>query len=358
MQSLILSTLLLMTGANAGTGHAPRSLTITGPGMQQASFEVYQLDLFYDMTNEPDSDWGEVKVTYTGQSQLMYLNVMIDGRWEIENIPMLSREGPGHTMSTTYFVDLHVVPGTVVQQVDLRADITFVPLSGPPTVGGPLVCGDECNNVKKGIQGGDLDKAGPGQGQKAGGATPVGDPAKHEGFPNQEAGENECVPTAVSNSLQFLKKKHNLTIPDNRITIQALKAKRATGWGPGGCPKTWWKTKKDYAAELGIETTRLNVNPDNVAAVHAKIKEGCDVEMDVKNVIGNQGHCVAIVGSQLMSDGTYVFEIAHDTWQGKAGGTKVESITVKPSSSTIQAGPPWAVGRKIEHFIVECPKKK
>lgn len=57
--------------------------------------------------------------------------------------------------------------------------------------------------------------------------------ASNFGVPNQEVGNNECVPGAISNSLKFLQMQ-GLKLPDDKISIDAIKP--ATGWTPAGAP--------------------------------------------------------------------------------------------------------------------------
>jgi hypothetical protein len=46
----------------------------------------------------------------------------------------------------------------------------------------------------------------------------------------------------------------------------------------------------------------------------------------------------------------YSFDVAHDTQQGTAGGTKTESIPYDKSKGKLTGGSPWARGQKVQQF--------
>jgi hypothetical protein len=362
MNATILATLMigmtLPASSPATTGpsvltNSTAAIFMPSPAMMGANLEFFQLNLEYDLTHEPYSDWGKMALTYVGYGQVMYLNVNVNGSWQIENMPLISREGENVLQTVWLSYGLNVPPGTPVHMIQVGADITDVPRNTPPPLLATAQVSPMDEVIAGGIIGGPLAKQDKGSGQK-GGQT-VGDKHSHKDFPNQEAGKNECVPAAISNSLKYLKREFGLTVADARISIAALK--RATGWGPGGCDKNWWKRKKDYAAEFGIETRKLN--PIDIEDVFSGIGKKYDVEMVIKNVVGNAGHCVAVVGAQKLANGNWVLEIAHDVKQGDdTQGTIVEKVTFDPNAAKIVDGPAWAKGKKVDYFVEEKPKGK
>jgi len=362
MNATILATLAIGLTMPTSTPISSGPMTIANPAaaifmpspaMMGAGLEFFQLNLDYDETHEPMSDWGKMALTYVGYAHIMYLNVNVNGSWEIENMPLISREGENVLQTVWLSYGLNVTPGTPVQMIQVGADITDVPRNTPPPILGNAPVNPMDEVIAGGIIGGPLGKQDKGGGQKGGQA--VGNKHSHKDFPNQEAGKNECVPAAISNSLKYLKREFGLTVADGRISIAALK--KGTGWGPNGCDKNWWKRKKDYAAEFGIETTKLN--PIDIERVFNGIGKKYDVEMVIKNVVGNSGHCVAVVGAQKLANGNWVLEIAHDVNQSDdKKGTVVETITFDPNSSKIVDGPAWAKGKKVDYFVEEKPKGK
>src|SRR5262249_37019989 len=143
-----------------------------------------------------------------------------------------------------------------------------------------------------------------------GGAVAAGETgATNDTFPNQDCGEKECTPAAVSNSLMFLNDKFSLGIDAAELTIAKMKA--ATGWQPGGTNQdTWFKTKKAYVASKKWRITTSVINPTSLADVVTAVKNRCDVELVTS------GHTAAVVGIVQQANGNYPIEGAHDPDQG------------------------------------------
>lgn len=53
------------------------------------------------------------------------------------------------------------------------------------------------------------------------------------------------------------------------------------------------------------------------------------------------------------ANGNYAIEVAHDTVQGKPGGTKVESVEFNAKSTKVVGGA-WLNNTKVKHFVMEC----
>jgi hypothetical protein len=281
-----------------------------------------------------------VDVVFPGQTGVLYFNLNINGSWQVENIPVLSVDGP-ISQRVTHSFSLGVSPGVQVGSVNAGFSLTADTLTSMPPATGQVPVGDRTIIEYSGIQGQTLtySQAAP----LLGGG---GDGAKHtnEGVPNQECGTLECGPAAVSNSLKFLKAKHNLNIPDADITID--KMKQATGWTAGGCPVGWFNTKNTYMQNNNIPITTTSTN--NIADVITALDNNCDVELDATR------HIAAIVGVQKLKDGKYAVTVAHDTKQNEAGGTIQETGTYDPATGVF-TGITWVNNDTICGFVIECP---
>jgi hypothetical protein len=191
----------------------------------------------------------------------------------------------------------------------------------------------------------------------AGGAAD-GPKTTHEGFPNQEAGKNECAPAAASNSLQWLKKKYGLPLQDNAISIAAMK--QIMNWTPTGVKGTWWSLKRSFFKDH-IQTGTLPRFSMNL--VQEKLMEGCDVELSSpsRNKKGEiESHVVAVTGIQQLANGDYSLDLTHDADQAAGGGTVTESVKfhAKTQPKNTFEGAPWINRFGPEVIVFECPIKK
>ncbi len=103
-----------------------------------------------------------------------------------------------------------------------------------------------------------------------------------ETFPNQKAGLNECVPAALSNSLKWLNKKHNLGMKDEDLSIASMK--KAVKWQPTGAGEQWASLKKKFRPDLITTTTQ------QIEEVVKAFERKCDVELEAGD------HVAALVG--------------------------------------------------------------
>ena len=303
-----------------------------------------QIDYNLDGTAVVDSSWATVGLTYRGSSSDIYFNLAVNGNWVIQNIALFSNEGVGISQTVTIAFDLGVSDGTEVAQLEYAFDITPDTLDSMPFQFDTAPVADGRFVMFSGDQGVALEAAPivlPPRGAKIkGGARGV-----HKGeFPNQEAGTAECVPVAVSNSLKFLKRRHNLDIDDQDISIGRMKS--ATGCTDRGTPNGWWNTKDEYMRSHGYPI-RTETTTDLDEVIEA-IKQGKDVELGVP------GHRVAVVGVVKLLDGRYLLKIAHDTKQGEPGGTKTEIISYDPRNKKFRGGK-WISGKSLKNFVIEYP---
>jgi hypothetical protein len=331
--SLAKTTLTIMVILSSmGSVHAAPSLIFS------------QLDFYLDGTSYVNSDWGSVDLTFTGQDPIMYFNLAVNGSWQVQNIPVLSIEGNGVVQTMSYSFSLGSSPGTNVTSLNYDYGFTSSVLAIMPGGSTTASVGDEQVVMASGISSAtppSLPTAGP----LVGGQAAANEKHSHQNFPNQEVGVNECVPGAVSNSLQFLNDKHNMGLDPEDITI--TKMKEATKWGTKGCSVDFWKYKDAYmkANDMGI-TTRIFTDFSLLAA---EIDDGQDVEL-----VGGW-HAAAVVGITDLGNGKYDIDIAHDREQGTAGGTKTETITYDPTTGKFSGSPGFFDGSIFRYAVVECP---
>ena len=319
------------------------------------SLEFSQLDFDLDGSTTFDSDWGMVDLTYTGSDDILYLNLAVNSTWQIQNIPVLSHAGSGIEQSISYLFDLDIFPGIDVSSVDYDYQLTDYTLAGMPT---GTVSTASVSNKNYTLYSGakDTGLAVDSAASLVGDAAATPEKHAHSSFPNQQAGSNECAPTAISNSLQFLKEKHGLDIPDSELTID--KMKDATNWDSDGCwishndsrpegeENAFWEDKDEYMKEhdLGIITKKVT----KVSELVLQIDMGHDVELELN------GHTVALVGITPLADGTYSLDIAHDTDQDNdSAGTVIQTITYDPTTDKI-SGLGYTAA-KFNYAVVEYP---
>jgi hypothetical protein len=321
----------------------------------------FQLDVTLDTDSVPDSDWGEVHVTHEGAAQLLYFNLAVNGSWQVRNAPLLSAEGTGATQTEVFSFDLGVPPGVDVTQLTYAATIEPTLREEMPDGGTVAPVLSRAYFIAAGITDDEPWLVPP--------ARPFisffqdGQSVKHEGFPNQQSRPSECVPTAVSNSLQWLKTKHGLNIADDELTIDKMKA--AVGWhGPlagkeAGTDQGWEKLKDKYMKAKGFPISTKKVNPADFRAVHKALTDNCDVELTTRK------HAVAVIGMQgcdpkkdPTSKTKCELTVAHDSDQtNNNAGTIEERVTYKPTSGQFDNGGPWTA-EPVREFVIECPEKK
>ncbi|MGQ0703721.1 MAG: hypothetical protein ACT4PM_11375, partial [Gemmatimonadales bacterium] len=208
------------TGPQSGSPRRLGTEVVSVNGL--TSLEFFQLDITLDDELHPLSQWGSVNIQFVGEEQVLYFNLAVDGNWRVRNMPVLSREGTGVLQSTTFNFDLGVAEGTAVAELDYAASLTNAPLNAKPAGSQAAAVAPRDYEIFTGLQGGLIPFSPPSPTLM--GSAAAGPKKAHQGFPNQEAGKNECGPAAASNSLQWLKKKHGLAIADAAITIAAMKA--------------------------------------------------------------------------------------------------------------------------------------
>lgn len=331
------------------------------PKQHEVMTEIVQMDLRGPspiiVTN---SGWGGVDLTYAGDVGILYFNLNINDTWQVQNIPVLSHEGPGVMQTVTYTFSLGVPDGTEVLEVDYGFALTDVPLLVVPPIIGVSAVQDAERIIESGFKDADILPSFPPASPLEGG--PAAEPVKHahENFPNQESGLNECCPVAVSNSLKFLNDKHNMGLDADDIDIEDMKD--ATNWDPAGSwidhddtrpegqRNAWWEDKKEHMEDNKIPVTTRKIT--NLADLAAEIDAGQDVELQ------GDWHTAAIVGITDLGGGKFSIDVAHDTEQGKKGGTKTETIVYNPTTKKFEGSPGFFDGSSFRYAVVECPKEE
>jgi len=324
------------------------------------ALRFHQLDIDFDRYRSRCSAWGSVRLRFMGRNETLYFNLTVGERWAVRNVPVLSREGKDKAQETWFSFPLGNSEGERVRTVDYGYALTPRPLAAAPRLAAKAAVTPRRYRLRQGIRG----PRDGGKGIKPKNPVPVdgdradGPKVTHADFPNQECGRNECVPAAISNSLKFLNKKHNLGIPDDQISIDKLK--RPTGWKrKSGCPDGWQEGKKAYVdsenrktgkQKFPVETTVPNQPGGYAERIYDAIRRGCDVE-----IVANR-HCVAVTGAQKLKNGRYSFDLTHDSAQEK-GEAITETVTYNPNTNTVLAGAPWIANEKIVLVVIECPKK-
>lgn len=337
---------------------AAAGLAVLGGGAASEpaiTLSFWQLDVNFDGDKHPKSPWGYVDVAFAGSAGTLYFNLAVEGFWRLRNIPVLSPEGPNAPHVMSFAFDLGVAEGTKVKYLSYAASLTGAPLDAMPT--SPLVIADVKSAHYRLFTGGgeppSIEYTSPEPAQQGGeGNGPI---YTHKGFPNQEAKQDECVPAAVSNSLQWLNKTYNLNIPPGQLTLEQMKI--ATGWKKQnkGCNwNSWPATKRKYMEDNKIPVTTEELDGFEFPKVVDAMKNGCDCE------IGINKHAAAITGIQQLAPNPdprapdYALVLTHDDDQFADGGLVSEPVTYDKDFGKFQ-GPKWVNNKNWSWIVIECP---
>lgn len=318
-----------------------------------ATAKFQQVDWKLDGVVTNDSEWGSLDLTFSRSLSPQYLNLNVNGSWQAQDLPLLSVEGTSGPFTVNIMFDLGTPRGTNVTNVSYGYTITNSPQYAPPAATNSALVPDRAFELESGLLG---SIAGPpvAAGPIAGDAV-VNSGAHTRPFPNQQSGPKQCVPTAVSNSLQFLNAEHDLGMDAAAITPAAMAP--ACGGGPGvGCPWTWYDYKIDYMTShnLPIATLAEVGAAINMQDVIDGLKNGSDVEMVLRSPSGTGGHCVCVTGCTKNANGTYTITVSHDTNQNdNNSGTKSEVLTYDPATGKVTGGS--LNGWKLEQVVIEEP---
>jgi hypothetical protein len=331
---------------------------------------IQQIDYSFEDETVTDSAFGNVRVNFMDDPAVKYFNLTVESGWVIQNMPLVSWKGPGFIHSVNLSFDLNVPDGTDVSMLN---NVGWS-IDNGIQLAGPLGSGSVY--VYTGIVTGYIGRIPSTFGfpffpdnPKITGAGPPGI-CVGPYYPNKECGNGECVPAAVSNSLEYLQGTQGEPPWGTLTSIDTMKD--ATGWvsstptSSAGCPQGWADTKDQYMSDNGynIETEQYP-DPDNMH--HEATEAECDSAMAAVNagddVEINGGHHTAVVnsivkGTDANGDTIYTISVRHDTRQGEPGGCQSETIVYKPPqngnpSETTGGSPGFFDGDDINGFVSE-----
>jgi hypothetical protein len=301
------------------------------PRLSLPAVALYQNHLNLDGVQTTNSDWGSADVTFKGSSTVQYLNLSIGLDWRVRNVPVVSFLGPDkpHTVTVNFKL---TEPGTSVTNTTFGLGFSTNTLTLAPLSTNSTVVFHRPIAVYSGIRGTNLSYR---PASNLVGSTVQTWKAAKPVFPNLEQGENECVPSAVANSLQYLNSVFALGIDAGELTIE--KMKEATDWTRFGAASSsipffgWVSDKISYMTDHNLPiATQKTTDPQAVMDALARC---CDVEIEM------DGHVAAIVAMADIGSGDYALTFSHDVRQGQDGDDL--------------HGTYW--GSDFITFVIECP---
>lgn len=318
------------------------------------SLSFAQIDIDYDGGSVFNSSFGYVRLSHNGYPSAMYLNVNVDGRWEVENALVTSVDGIRQQQEGFHF-NIGVPDGMNITEIMVGASLTPDILLSPPPPDHPVGVGNKLESLNSFMTSSPLrlGVATAFKGKKKRGGPSEG---KIEGVPNQPCGPNQCVPTAISNLLKWLKAKYpGIKLPDDAITITAIAL--ALGWGDTGVPFDVWvdRKRKYLEAFCKIKTTKHNQGEGDIQVlINGLNSQMAVVEMEVGAEDQDGGHVVAVCSLTKLEGGKCSVTFKHDPVQkNNPADVVTETITFEMSNGKITEGPAWAQGKKIKGFAME-----
>jgi hypothetical protein len=368
------------------------------------SVAFYQLNLNYFGAVYYDSDWGTLELNVDGFNGTKFLNLSVaapgvDSLWQIKNFPIQSLSNPGTIFKEYFSFDIGS-SGINVPQIPYGISLTDLPLVNPLPINSSAPVSDleryydiqSCDSVP--VADFTPPEAMPMVGYE------VGDIAnglyvdrlmiKDEFFENQQSPLDAKVPTSISNSLKYLKKKFSLSereLPQDSTSID--KVMDMIGWDENNCsPDKWWEKKKEFMEAKNHKyaiTTRYFPYPtpplddqkkkfmDNT--IKPELDSNQDVEMIVEDKNGKTDVlCVRDISERdTVEDKNHyqskkvVYRIttsddSHDGFDEPGNKDLKTEPSVFDSYNTTNGDiNKFSSGRlegyKIKGFVVECPNK-
>lgn len=326
------------------------------------SVDFSQLSYDVDGTIFSDTEWGAADVTFTGQSDLCYFNLNVNGSWQVQNMAMPSIQGVGADQILRFCFDLGSPRGTNVSSINYGYTITSSVLQDMPAMTGTAAVGDtfidhyDCVEEQTPA----LPAAEPVEGGEA------KDPKPHTltDFPVDElkCGKNECVPAAIHASLVYLNKKDKLELTDDQMSIEtwkkALKMKDGEGAG-----RFWDNLKDEYLLKNKIPVKTVGwsrrglLNENYLKRFLAQFDDKQDIEIAVDRV-----HVGVLVSITPLKDGKFELGIADSDQKGAKGKATTTMYTMDPNPEDPKkayqlSGSGELEGKEVSGFTVECPRK-
>lgn len=345
---------LVVTALAAALATSLPAVRSPNDDLEFPAVSFFQLDVNFDGDDHPNSEWGQVHLEYNGSDQALYFNLTVQSGnsgepvWRVQNIPVVSREGPDVVQQAAFDFNLANTPGVEVSSLEYAFALTTSPLSKMPMALVEAAVEQAPYVIDTGYGGTPILFAPPPE-ALVGGAAGGGGPCSHEGFPNVDVGKDECVPGGTSNSLNWMNEFYGLGISVNLITVEAMK--EATGFDPSlpGCDDNWPEKKAAYLQEHEIPVTSEAIDRFAFNQILNAICSGCDVE------VGIGKHAAAITGITRLADGNYSLDLTHDDVQGAEGGQITETVTYNDEFGRF-SGAPWLDNKAPELVVVECPE--
>lgn len=338
----------------------------------QPVLDVFQID--YEMNGylEYESDWGIVKLTTAGYPTIKYFNLSVQTAgiqtvWQVQNAILFNQAPFGDLQTISFAFDIGD-KGISVPNVLIGYSITDNPVLTPPPITESAQVYDYLYKIDDGFPFFNPNSIG----LKVPVATPfqntgtVKDNTSHgvQGMPNQDCGIKECAPAGFSNSLKFLRKKHNLTFDSAYASLDSMK--KATGFTGGTMTAdNYYQNKADYLKKNNIPITTRKVSKDSIYSLQKELDNNQDVEMfvwwfNIDTVSGDTStgsHIVNVTNVKKLGGGKYQITAQDDRKQGTAGGTESETVTYDSATNRFTSGTYTAYDQGVYHYVVECPNK-
>ncbi len=283
----------------------------TAAAADSVSFSQYSWN--WDGTLYPFSEWGAARLTYTpplvGDT---YLNLAINGVWQVENLRLMHPKGPGVEQASVFHFDLGNVSGQQVFDLSFDFSLTAGPVGTMPGGMGSALVDPAHASLFSGNRGSVLGPLPAPTGRILGGLLDY--PANTAlNFPNQQQKPKGCVPTAVSNSLKYLVQEGKLVDVAGLTSIET--AEGMTGWDADGAwmippegEQPWWETKKAWMESHDIPVTTRVFSPGSsstsreelMGQIEAEREDHQDIEVNFidRSVVPPAGHTAAIIGAE------------------------------------------------------------
>jgi hypothetical protein len=322
--------------------------TTRGPLSKGSHLSFHQLDLALDGQRIRRSSWGSALLRVHSEKRLRYFNLSLAGDWVVRNMPIFPFHSP-QPQEYLYYLPLGIRPGKLVLCLDAASGLSPEPLKSAPAIFTEARVTPRKERYTSAISGKRLPPL------RAAPPPYLGTPLNHVlacriGYPNQPCGKNECGPAAVSNSLQWLNEHYHLGIDPEKLSINFWKA--ALQWdGEGVRNGKWADDKRKYIDDHHLPLDSTKESGGHAKQVLAQFDHGQAVEV----FIGQ--HIAAVTCMGVDQDGNYHLVASSDAAQQgqNAAGSPVSQPIVLTPGGLVTAGPPWAVGRQVQNFVVQCP---
>jgi hypothetical protein len=291
----------------------------------------------------PDSEWGQLNVTYTPGASMEYLNVVenpgtSNAEWVVQNDPLLSQSslGSSNPFTSGMMFDLGSTRGVPVSSLNIGYVFSSTPMLTAPvsyTNSGLVSVGQSQNIINSGVPSGDNTLNAPTGPLPLGvGALPLAPPAIliRTGMPNVTQELNFCGPGAAANSLHWLANKNGYNLTDTLLQTQTKLAQYMGNANNGNWDDTEIAGKEEYIQKnnlpLQVEyqggVKVANTGPVTFAWLMEQMNAGQDVE------IMTNTHWVVLSGYVDAGPDAEFLEYRDDPFQHGAATTVAEQAII------------------------------